>query len=470
MTLHMTSSTNVGKLQSAPAWWLASWRRLPKGSPLPDDVWRMRHSLMVATALIHLPLLAWVASAAGAAGWHLVSELGTVVLLLGVSTLFEQRRWKAVLVSLALLTCSGLLVHFTGGLIESHFHFFVLLPLISLYRDWRPLGASLAFVVVHHSMVGMLSPGDIFNHPSALANPVRWAFIHAGYILILTAVIITYWGLSEDLERTLARQEDRKRIAEGQHQRMENERLELLVRSKDKFVATVSHELRTPLAAVLGFAQVLSDDTSGLTDSDRKEFIWTIAREAYDLSGIVDDLLVAARAEMKTVHVSSVQVDLRANAAQVLEVLPEAQKSRIRLGDDPHRTRARADPVRVRQIVRNLLSNALRYGGTDIRVDVRLIGQQAILTVSDSGPAIPDSQREEIFLPYHVAHSPGSQPSSVGLGLTVSRQLAELMGGSLTYRHEGGSSVFEIRLPSASDQAETPKKHANKNDRLARST
>jgi signal transduction histidine kinase len=450
----MSSATEVGIFQTGPAWLLRFWRWLPKGSRLPADVWQVRHRLMIAIALAHVPALALLASSVGIEGWHLVGELGIVFVMVASSSLLERRPAKAVVVSLALVTCSALLVHFTGGLIESHFHFFVVLPLVSLYRDWRPLGAGLVFVVAHHSLVGMLSPEDVFNHPAALAHPVRWAFIHASYVLMLTAVILTYWRFSENMEKALARQEELRRIAEDEHHRTETERLELLVRSKDKFVASVSHELRTPIAAVLGFAELLRDDTSGLSEAERIELTSTIAREAYDLAGIVEDLLVAARAEIETINVSRVPVDLRANAAQVLEVLPEAHKTRVRFGSE-RRIRALADPVRVRQVVRNLVSNALRYGGNDIRVDFQLVGQQAVLTVSDNGPGIPESERERIFLPYQVAHSPGSQPSSVGLGLTVSRQLAGLMGGSLTYRHEAGSSVFEIRLPSASDSDES---------------
>ena len=443
----MPSATDIGIYKTTPIL-LGFWRWLPKGSPLPDHVWRMRHRLMVAIALVHLPLLGLLASSAGVGGWHLVGELGVIVVLVAGSTLLDQRPAKAVLASLALLTCSGVLVHLTGGLIESHFHFFVVLPLVSLYRDWRPLGTGLVFVLVHHSVLGLLSPEDIFNHPSALAQPVRWAFVHAGYILVLTGVILTYWRFAEDLERTVARQEELKRIAEDEHHRTETEKLELLVSSKDKFVASVSHELRTPLAAVLGFAQLLTDDSGRLSESERIELTSTIAREASDLAGIVEDLLVSARADMDTVYVSRVPVDLRANAAQIIDVLPEVHRGRVRFGDVPPSIWASADPVRVRQVIRNLVSNALRYGGDEIRIDFQLVKQHAIVTVSDNGSAIPESEREQIFLPYHVAHTPGSQPSSVGLGLTVSRQLMERMGGSLTYRHERGLSVFEIRLPS----------------------
>jgi signal transduction histidine kinase len=457
----MSSGTDIGIFQTTTPMSLGFWRWLPRGSPLPNDVWRIRHRLMVAIALAHLPLLGLVASSAGVEGWHVAGELGMIAVLVASSTIFEHRTVKAVVVSLALLTCSGLLVHFTGGLIESHFHFFVVVPLVSLYRDWRPLGTGLIFVMVHHSVVGVLSPEDIFNHPSALAHPVRWAFIHAGYILMLTGVILTYWRFAENLERTVARQEELKRIAEDEYHRSETERLELLVRSKDKFVASVSHELRTPLAAVLGFAQVLSDDTGGLSTADRIELTATIVREAHDLAGIVEDLLVSARADMDSVYVSEVLVDLRAAAAQVVDVLPEADKTHVSISDEPRRIRALADPVRVRQVIRNLVSNALRYGGDDIRVDFQVVEPHAIVSVSDNGPGIPESEREQIFLPYQVAHSPGSQPSSVGLGLTVSRQLVQLMGGSLTYRHEGGSSVFEIRLPSARDPDEDGGAHVN---------
>jgi signal transduction histidine kinase len=342
-----------------------------------------------------------------------------------------------------------LLVHLTDGLIESHFHFFVVIPLISLYRDWRPLAVGLGFVVAHHSIVGVISPRDVFNHPAALAHPVQWALLHGIYVLALTTVVIAYWRFSEGLEGALAREEALRRNVEAEKHQIETERLEHLVRSKDEFVASVSHELRTPLAAVMGFAEILRDDLTDLSDEERRELTSTIAQEAYDLAGIVEDLLVAARAEIDSVHISQVVVDLGANCAQVVEVLPVVDRSRIRVAEGEGRVRAIADPVRVRQIIRNLVTNAIRYGGKQVHIEFAESDVSVVLTVRDDGSEIPAAERERIFLPYFSAHHPGSLPSSVGLGLTVSRQLADMMGGRLAYSFDDGWSTFTLELPSA---------------------
>ncbi|MGH8913840.1 MAG: sensor histidine kinase [Acidimicrobiia bacterium] len=402
----------------------------------------------------NIPLLLSVGLRNGIDAPHLATELSVVVLLVAGTHVVATRASKAVLTSLALVTCSGLLVHITNGLIESHFHFFVVIPLVSLYRDWRPLAAGLVFVLVHHSVVGVISPGDVFNHPAALAHPVLWAFLHATYVLALTGVIIAYWRFSESLEGALAREAELRRGVEAEKLQMETERLEHLVRSKDEFVASVSHELRTPLAAVMGFAEILRDDNDHLSDEDRHEITSTIAQEAYDLAGIVEDLLFAARAEINSVYISQVAVDLEANCAQVVEVLPGADRLRISVAEPPERFRALADPVRIRQIVRNLITNAIRYGGETILVEYARRGDRVVLSVRDSGDEIAPTERERIFLPYFSAHDPGSQPSSVGLGLTVSRQLADMMGGHLHYSHDGRWSVFEVDLPAFPEAVE----------------
>ena len=110
-----------------------------------------------------------------------------------------------------------------------------------------------------------------------------------------------------------------------------------------------------------------------------------------------------------------------------------------------------ADPARVRQILRNLITNALRYGGDDIEVDVGTDRDAVFLEVRDDGPGLPGEEWERIFEPYYRFHSERSQPGSVGLGLTVARGLAELMDGNLTYRYYDGQSIFTLRLPRAAN-------------------
>ncbi len=225
------------------------------------------------------------------------------------------------------------------------------------------------------------------------------------------------------------------------------ELLEQAIRSKDDFLVSVSHELRTPLTAVLGFGQILHDEAGTLSDEERSELLETIVRQAVDLTNIVNDLLVAARNDTGRLHVALVPVTLRAQAAQALEAFEKEQVGHIALTGDF--LRAVGDPHRVRQIIRNLISNALRYGGQGIRIEILQGTSTARLLVCDNGSPIPVKDRERIFEQYERAHNSPGSAESLGLGLAISRKLANRMGGDLTYRHEGGESIFELALPRA---------------------
>lgn len=219
------------------------------------------------------------------------------------------------------------------------------------------------------------------------------------------------------------------------------------LRGKDRFIASVSHELRTPLTAVMGFAEILKDETSGLSAEDRAEMIRSIAEEGLDLTNIVDDLLTAAMAETGTLNAVHVPVDLRAQTAQVLETWNQQEAGHIELTGSS--IRAIGDPARVRQIVRNLISNALKYGGDTIRIEVTSDDTTARVQVCDNGPGILEEDHQRVFEPHQRAHQEPGLTASLGLGLSISRQLASLMGGGLTYRHQPGESIFELTLPAA---------------------
>jgi len=223
------------------------------------------------------------------------------------------------------------------------------------------------------------------------------------------------------------------------------ERLEQMDRAKDAFLASVSHELRTPLTAVVGFGHLLRDSADTMAVEERAELLELVVTHGTDLTNIISDLLVAARADIGELEVSSVPVNLRAQAAQVLESLGPEQIAHIELIGPS--VRAAADPDRVRQVVRNLVTNAIRYGGEEIRVEVSGGDGIAKVAVCDSGMPIADEDRERIFEPYQRAHDAPGMANSIGLGLAISRQLARLMGGDLTYRHENGESIFEFVLP-----------------------
>jgi PAS domain S-box-containing protein len=223
-------------------------------------------------------------------------------------------------------------------------------------------------------------------------------------------------------------------------------RLEELIRSKDEFLASVSHELRTPLTAVVGFAQELRDNRDAFGRDETAELIDMIAGESQEVADIVNDLLVAARADIGKVAIYPEQLDLAAEVTNVLGALGEGDRARVRVIASP--AACVADPTRVRQIVRNLLTNALRYGGDRIEIETTYRSGHAVIEVRDNGAGIPAEEVERIFDPYYHGQTDTNQPASVGLGLTVSRRLAQLMGGNVTYCQRDGSSVFELMLPA----------------------
>jgi signal transduction histidine kinase len=232
--------------------------------------------------------------------------------------------------------------------------------------------------------------------------------------------------------------------------------LEQVIKSKDQFVASVSHELRTPLTAVVGLSHELHDNWSVYDGTDAREIVDLIAGQSSELSDIIEDLLVAARADMGTLTLRPRRVNLRDELEAVISgqnALAEHTAPEIAI--DPDSDQVWSDPLRLRQIVRNLLTNAARYGGKTVSVHAYRSGPHVIVAVRDDGPGIPLERVDTIFEPYTSAHEPGTQPGSVGLGLAVSRTLARLMGGDLVYNGNGGT-CFELTLPADAQPARVP--------------
>ncbi len=229
-------------------------------------------------------------------------------------------------------------------------------------------------------------------------------------------------------------------------------RLELLIESKDRFLASVAHELRTPLTAVVGFAQELRDDLNLYGDREKEEFRELIAFHSSELSHIIEDLLVWARGDIGEVKVSPESIDLGAGVRRTLTLIPGLD---LEVDEPDGSVMAYADPARLRQIVRNLATNAVRYGGEEVLIQVRRQNGYAVVEVRDNGPRLGKSDMNRIFEPYARADGLVTAPGSIGLGLTVSRSLARLQGGDLVCVREGSHNVFRVSLPIADEQLAT---------------
>ena len=229
------------------------------------------------------------------------------------------------------------------------------------------------------------------------------------------------------------------------------EKLAALVASKDEFVTSVSHELRTPLTVILGMAEELHRDFHEFSSNDVQQLIELIADQSRDLANIVQDLLVIGRADAGgSLVISPSAVDLKTELVNALEVyVPFDRTTSVELEVT---SPVWADPGRLRQVIRNLVTNAVRYGGPNLKVQVGQDPEMTTVSLADDGKGVAPEDVDRIFLPYVRSTSGPALPGSMGLGLAVARKLCLLMGGDLTYRREDGWSLFEVTLPTATGQ------------------
>ena len=225
-------------------------RLLPEGRPLPEGVWQRRHRAILVVLWLHAIGIVCFGLIVGAGLGHSLVEgaaVGLTAVLAGSDR--RSRTWRAGLASLGLITASAVLVHLSGGYIELHFHFFVMVILISLYQDWSPFLLAIGYVVVHHGLVGTLDPVAVYNHPDAWAHPWKWALIHGLFVLAASSAAIVNWRLSEVGRVRAERAEEKLRAANAELEHRVTQRtmqLEAAVEDLEQHIAE-----RTTLEAQL---------------------------------------------------------------------------------------------------------------------------------------------------------------------------------------------------------------------------
>jgi PAS domain S-box-containing protein len=236
-------------------------------------------------------------------------------------------------------------------------------------------------------------------------------------------------------------------------------------RAKDEFLATLSHELRNPLGAITSAVAALERRGGGDEIGIRLRQI--IQRQTQHLTRLVDDLLDVARATAGKIALTRAPLDLGAVAGACVRSLRESGRARRhRVTFRAESVIVNADPTRLAQVITNILDNAIKFtpsGGT-VDVDVMREGQDAVLRVSDSGIGIGPEMLPRVFDLFAQAEQPMDRvPGGLGIGLTLSRRLVEMLGGTLGAASEGPGrgSQFTVRLPveaaSAPPPAPTPR-------------
>lgn len=242
--------------------------------------------------------------------------------------------------------------------------------------------------------------------------------------------------------------------------RIAAERARQADRAKSEFLANMSHEVRTPINGVLGLARLLSDSE---LYSEQRTYVDGIISSGDILLRVIGDVLDISKIEARSMEVEAKPHNIHRLVNEVVALhhgQAAAKRIELRAQIDPGVPKvAIIDGPRVQQILGNLVGNAVKftYAGT-VHVTLRVIGTQLELEVQDTGIGIPEDRLETIFAPFHQVDS-ASDSSGTGLGLTISKRLAELMGGDLTVTSRlGAGSQFSFRIPlvAASEAAEVP--------------
>jgi GAF domain-containing protein/anti-sigma regulatory factor (Ser/Thr protein kinase) len=226
---------------------------LPEGRTLPEELWTRRHRGILVLLCIHAAVIPVFAIVRGFSLGHTISEGAIVPVTAALAaTPALSRRLRSAAASFGLLSCSAVLVHLSGGLIEMHFHFFVMVAIVALYQDWICFLTAIGYVLVHHGILGAVDSSSVFNHYAALNHPWKWAAIHAFFITGISVACLVTWRLDENLL-------DREREAEDR------------LREETRIVETLNDVGRT-VAAELDLRAVVQRVTDAATDLTSASF------------------------------------------------------------------------------------------------------------------------------------------------------------------------------------------------------
>lgn len=403
------------------------------------------------------------------------------------------------IVAIGQMLTSALLIHLSGGRIETHFHVFGSLAFLAFYRDWKVLVTATIVVAGDHWFRGAYFPQSVYG--VLAATSWRW-LEHAGWVIFEDVILMLSCavGMREmrkladkraeleqanaEIEARVARRTEELSASESRARRtaetleMVNEELkekqEEYVRLnkaleeaskaaadasavKSAFLANMSHEIRTPMTAILGFAEILKQHQDN--PSDRINAANVIERNGQHLMAIINDILDLSKIEAGRMEVERTDCDVEELLKDVESLFQFRARDKgiefaIRLAA-PIPRNIKSDPVRLKQAIVNLVGNAIKFtraGSVVLEVAGEKSEQRLVFRVVDTGPGLTPEECDRLFQPFTQSDVTTTRKfGGTGLGLAITRSLSELLGGHVTVQSTPGrGSTFTLTVATGS--------------------
>jgi signal transduction histidine kinase len=452
-----------------PSRWITTFERLvaavrnalPTGIALPQASWDRRHRFIVALGwgnAVAIPIVARMTSHSLVHG--LVEGVIVSLPLLVAGMVRASRSVRAAASSISLLTASAIFVHLSGGLTEMHFHYFVMLGVVSLYQSWMPFGVAIAYVLLQHGVLGAADPRSVFDHAAAFEHPWRWAGVHALFVAGSCAVSVAAWKLNEVAQA--AAEDAHRELLEGQHAVVWQ--LEAAERMKTELLAIVSHELRTPLTAIIGYNHILIARGEQIEEHERTEWYQRIDHQSQRLKIIVENLLSAVSepdADGSGVAMGPIIQFVVSEFSQVAGERAIDIDTNLFPGGI-----VQMGPEALRLCVVNVLGNAITHAlpATVVSIESDVDEQRGIATicVENEGEVLSEEARSLVFERFYQLDSSTTRAhGGLGIGLFVVRRLVLAVGGDVqVLPGDGGRVRFELTLPLADVTHQRPAEQA----------